>query len=358
MTEFPFETLVEVTRGPIVESLHAGVLAIVDSDGHLLAHLGDASYVTYLRSSSKPFQVMPLVEQGGVEKYGFSETELALMCASHSGTDEHIAVVMGIQKRLGLEESDLLCGPHPPSYEPARLAMQQRGEEPGPNRNNCSGKHTSFLVQTLMRGVTREDYINPQHPIQQTIIQTFAEMVDYPAEKIAIGVDGCSAPVFGIPMFNAALGFARLADPRHLSTQRAAACRKITHAMVSAPFMVAGPDRFDTLAMELGQGRIVSKAGAEGYQAMALMPDALYAGSPGMGIVFKVADGDVNGRVRSVVAVELLRRLGMLTDAQIESHLAHLAARPVTNWRGIVVGEIRPAFDLDLDRVLAAPAGN
>lgn len=348
MTDYPFETLVEVTRGAIVESLHVGALAVVDSSGRLVASLGDPNYVTYLRSSSKPLQVLPFVEMGGVERYAVSETELALMCASHAGTDEHIRVVTQLQARLGLSEEDLLCGPQPPSDDATRSAMQARGETPGPNRNNCSGKHTGFLAHALLRGLSKADYINPSHPVQERIIGAFAEMADYPVEKIHIGVDGCSAPVFAVPLVNAALAFARLADPRGLSAQRAAACRKITHAMMSQPFMVAGPQRFDTLVMEIGQGKILSKGGAEGYQALALMPNALYAGSPGMGVTYKVADGDVNGRVRSVVAIELLHRLGLLSQAQIDTTLAHLAARPVKNWRGLTVGELRPAFDLDL----------
>jgi L-asparaginase II len=213
MQNFPFETLVEVTRGDIVESLHAGALAVVDSSGRLLASLGDAQYVTYLRSSSKPLQVLPFVDLGGVEKYHVSETELALMCASHAGTDEHIRVVTALQARLGIQESDLLCGPQPSSDEATRQAMQARGEEPGPNRNNCSGKHTGFLAHALLRDLSKADYINPQHPVQELVIATFAEMAGYPREQIHIGVDGCSAPVFGLPIYNGALAFARLADP-------------------------------------------------------------------------------------------------------------------------------------------------
>ncbi len=348
MSDFPFEKLVEVTRGPLVESIHYGALAVVDAQGRLVASLGDPNFVTYLRSSSKPMQVLPFIERGGAEKFGLTDAEVALLCASHSGTDEHVAAVEGIQAKLGIHESDLLCGPQPSSHAPTAKAMLLRGEEPGPNRNNCSGKHTGFLAHALLRGFSKEDYINPHHPVQQTVIQTFAEMTGYPADQIAIGVDGCSAPVFAVPLYNAALGFARLADPSGLPEARAAACRKITHAMTATPFMVAGPGRFDTIIMEIGQGKIVSKGGAEGYQALAILPGALGPDSPALGITYKVVDGDVNGRARPVIAVELLRRLGLLNDEQIKASLAQLAARPVNNWRGLEVGEIRPAFELKL----------
>jgi L-asparaginase II len=313
----------------------------------LVASIGDPYLVTYLRSSSKPLQLLPLLEMGGIEAFHLTDKEIALMCASHSGTDEHYETVSALQAKIGISESDLLCGIHAPTHEATAAAMRQRGEEFTSNRHNCSGKHTGFLAQAVLRGFSKEDYINPAHPVQQTVIQTFAEMIEFPREKIAVGVDGCSAPVFGVPLYNAALGFARLCDPAGLTPSRAEACRNVTRSMSSYPFMVAGPERFDTLAMEIGGGKFITKGGAEGYQALGLLPGALGPGSPALGITFKVADGDLTGRARPVVGVEVLRQLGLLTDAQISDRLAHLAARPVTNWRGFQVGEMMPAFTLN-----------
>ena len=347
MPSSPYAPLVEVTRGPVVESVHSGALAVVDAHGKLIASAGDPNLVTYLRSSSKPLQVLPLLERGGVQAFNLSDKEIALMCASHSGTDEHYATVTALQAKIGISESDLLCGVHAPTHTATAEAMRQRGEVFTANRHNCSGKHTGFLAHAVLRGETKEDYINPNHPIQRTITQTFAEMIEFPREKIAIGVDGCSAPVFAVPLFNAALGFARLCNPTELAPARAKACQTITRAMTAYPFMVAGPERFDTLAMEIGDGRFICKGGAEGYQAIGILPGALGPGSPALGITYKVADGDVNGRARPVIGVEILRQLGLVTAADIAGPLAHLAARPVTNWREIKVGEMRPVFHLD-----------
>jgi len=180
------------------------------------------------------------------------------------------------------------------------------------------------------------------------VLKTFAAMIDYPVEKIIVGIDGCSAPVFGVPLYNGALGFARLCDPQNLPQNRAAACRQVTRAMTSHPVMVAGPGRFDTLVMELGQGRFISKGGAEGYQAIGILPGAIASGSPALGIAIKIADGDRSGRARPVVATEMLHRLDLLSEEQIRSQLAHLAARPVTNWRNLEVGLMRPTFAFDL----------
>ena len=347
MNSFPYAPLVEVTRGALVESVHLGALAVVDSHGRLLFSLGDPQLVTFLRSSSKPFQVLPLIESGAEQAFDLQDHEIAIMCASHSGTDEHLQVIQSLQARIGLAESDLICGTHPPLHAPTAEAMRLRGEAPGPNRHNCSGKHTGFLAYSLLHGLPKKDYIDPQKPLQQKVLQAFAEMIDYPREKIAIGIDGCSAPVFAAPLYHAAYGFARLADPHALAPERAAACRRVTGAMMAAPFMVAGPERFDSMVMIAADGKVIAKTGAEGYQGIAIMPGSLDKDSPGIGIAYKVIDGDLPGRARPVIGVEILRSLGVLSQEKIQQHLAALASRPVTNWRGIEVGEMRPAFSLE-----------
>jgi L-asparaginase II len=350
MTYPNYLPLVEITRGPIVESIHCGAIAVVDKNGRVLAGVGDPEIVTYPRSTTKPIQALPFVELGGPQHFGLTERELAILCASHTGTDDHFNVVSSIQAKIGVTEDDLLCGVHDPSDKPTAIAMRQRGDAPTPNRHNCSGKHTGMLAQAILRGLSKEEYIDPQHPVQQLIIKVFSEMTDMPVEQIGIGIDGCSAPVFALPLRNLAMAFARLGDPSELSPERAAACRQITHAMMTHPDMVAGPGRFDTIAMSLLEGRMFAKGGAEGYQGIGLLPGALGPGSPALGISFKIADGDQTGRARDVVAIEILRQLGLLSQAQIAEHLAEKAPRPNTNWRQFVVGEIRPSFELKLER--------
>ena len=345
-----FQPLVELTRGPLVESIHFGAVTVADGQGRLVAHYGDPQAWANLRSSAKPFQALSMVEDGAADVFGLSEREIAIACASHSGTEDHVAVLTGMQAKIGVSEADLLCGVHNPMDKPTAIAMSKRGEAPTPNRHNCSGKHTGMLAQAALRGLSKEEYIDPQHPVQQLILQTFAEMTDMPVGQIGIGIDGCSAPVFALPLRNMALAFARLADPAGLAPSRADACRQITRAMMAHPDMVAGPGRFDTLVMGLLSGRAFAKGGAEGYQGMGLMPGALGPGSPALGIAFKIADGDPSDRARNVVSIEILRQLGLLSPEQIADGLADLAARPNTNWRKIVVGEIRPCFDLHLER--------
>lgn len=340
------QPLIEVARGQTVESVHFGALAVVDSDNNLRAGCGNVDFVAYLRSAAKPFQALPLIEEGGADAFGFNEREIAITCASHSGSDEHVAVIAAMQKKIGVRESDLLCGSHPLIFhEPTRLALIRRNQEPTPNRHNCSGKHTGMLARAVYEKLPLENYIDLQHPLQEGNLRAFAEMSDVALEDIAVGIDGCSAPVFAVPLRNAALAYARLSQPEALSPPRAAACRRIFRAMTAHPDLVAGPGRFDTLFMQHAGGKIVSKMGAEGFQALGLLPGVLSADAPGVGVAIKIIDGDTSGRAAATVAVEVLRQLGVL-PLDAPAGLEKFYPRAVLNWRKLVAGEIRPVFTL------------
>jgi len=342
-----YAPLVEYTRGGIVESVHQGAIAVVDTQGRLVASAGDPTLVTFLRSSAKPFQTLPLIESGAAEAFGLPTREIAFTCASHLGMDMHAEAAASIQARIGASESDLLCGTHevPDPATARRLILA--GQEPTPNRHNCSGKHSGMLVQARHRDLPLADYVNPRHPIQQTILATFAEMVGLAPDQVVVGTDGCSAPNFAVPLVNAALAFARLADPSGLPPRRANALRTVFYAMTAYPEMVRGPGGFDTEVMRRRPGLLVTKGGAEGYQGMGLVPGALGAGSPALGVALKVADGAA--RAVPLVALEVLRQLGLLGEADF-AVLAEFGFAPreaVHNQRGLVVGEARPAFSLD-----------
>ena len=341
-----YQPIVEVTRGTIVESVHFGAVALVDAYGRMIASHGDADSVSFLRSSSKPIQLLPLIEQGGADIYQLSEKEIAVMCASHGGTPDHVKTVESIQAKINITHEDLLCGSHFPHDETASLEMHKRGESPTENQNNCSGKHTGMLALGLLNSLSVEDYINPSHPIQQTILKTFAEMCGLNPAQIELGVDGCSAPVFAVSLKSAGRSFARLCDPQGLTEQRANACRRITQAMTSNPEMVAGPGRFDTLLMKAAGGKVVSKSGAEGYLLMGVMPGILDPKNPGLGIAIKIADGDPSGRARAVTALEILSEMCILSEEELQE-LSDFGSQPIKNWRGIEVGQLRSTLKLD-----------
>lgn len=342
-----YRPILELTRGGIRESVHFGSMAIVDSHGNLIFSHADPALITFLRSSAKPFQAIPLIENGGPEHWMLSKKEIAIMCASHAGTDDHAATIASIQTKINVGEPDLLCGSHPPIDEETTFKLRAQGAEPTQNRHNCSGKHTGMLALARMLDLPIENYINPEHPIQKRIHQTFSEMCQVDPNTITLGTDGCSAPNFAISLKNTALGFARLCDPHNLPTKRTEACQRITDAMSSHPDMVSGPGRFDTRLMEVAQGNIISKGGAEGYLCLGIKPGVIRPHSPGIGIAIKIADGDPKGRARAAVAMEVLTQLGALSAPQAQD-LANFGPRlEVRNWRDIIVGESRPLFTLD-----------
>ncbi len=358
-----YQPVFELWRGQALESVHTGAIAVVASDGQLAASCGGTASVTFLRSSAKPFQAMPFLEHGGQAAYNLTPREIALICASHSGTDEHVAAVQALQARIGIRESDLLCGIHKPYHTGTVEAMLARGEEPTPNRNNCSGKHTGMLAYVRLKDLPVQAtagapaYIDPHHPIQKEIVQALAEMCGLPVDQVVVGIDGCSAPTFAVPLYNAAWGYARLVEPAGLPPTRTEACQTITQAMTVNPEMVGGPDSFDTHLMQATGGRILCKGGAEGFQALGLRPGARGPNSPGLGIAFKIADGDLAGHsrpqgdpfghIRPAVTLEILRQLGAISAAELASLADYGPGFPLYNWRKWVVGQGRPCFELE-----------
>lgn len=346
MNAAAYSPVYEISRGGHPESLHHGAMAAVDASGALLASYGDVNASPFLRSSAKPFQALPFVEAGGVEHYGLTARELALVCASHSGTPEHLDVLAGILEKAGLDAAAMQCGVHPPLDAASAEALSQSGGAPDPRHNNCSGKHSGMLAFAKLRGWPLDDYLDPKHPLQQVILQAVAEMCDVAVEQIALGTDGCSAPNFALPLRHAALGLARLVDPSGLPPGRAKACDQIFRAMTGHPDMVAGTGRFDTRLMQVTGGRILSKGGAEGYQAFAVRGGASGAGSGGMGVAIKIADGDARGWARPAVALEALRQLDVLSVDALAQLSEFGPGRSVRNVRDLEVGQGRPIFEL------------
>ena len=337
---FMTEPLVEVYRGGCVESEHRGAIAVVDAAGKVIAHAGDVNLVSYLRSSAKPFQLLPLIESGGADRLGFTAAELAIMAGSHSGEPRHVAAVQSILNKIGLSAEALQCGIHLPFNAESARALREAGQEPTVLYNNCSGKHAGMLAQAVDRGLSTDDYLNPQHPVQVTIRQRLAELGDIAVDDVTVGVDGCSAPCFAMPLRASALAFARLADVSNQPQQ--AGLARVAQVMMAHPEMVAGEGRLDTDLMRAVPGRVVSKGGAEGYHGMGILrPDG-----SALGVAIKIADGD-GRRGGHPVVIEILRQLGVLDDEAL-AKLQSYHTWKVTNHRGLEVGEVRAKFKLRL----------
>ena len=341
-------SLIEVWRGPIVESRHRGHLTAVDGMGNTIAGLGLPETVTYVRSSGKPFQAIPVIVSGAADRFGFTEREIAIACGSHSGEAIHVDTVRSMLAKIGLDESALKCGVHEPfSAEVAReLALKQK--PPNVLQNNCSGKHAAMLALAVHVGAPTGSYDDRGSPVQQAIAKTVAEFSDIPVDQMAIGVDGCGVPVFGVPVRDMALMYARLVSPsRSFDDATRTACRRIIKAMINFPEMVGGAkDRLDTELIKAGQGRLISKIGAEGVYTVGVLPSAEWPN--GLGVALKIEDGD-DHRARPPAVIEALRQLNVLAKSELIA-LASYAPTIIRNRRGERVGEVRAAFTLEINR--------
>jgi L-asparaginase II len=342
-------SLVEVWRGPIVESRHRGHLTAVDGSGDTIAALGLPETVTYVRSSGKPFQAIPLIVSGAADRFGFTEQEIAIACGSHSGESIHVDTVRSMLGKIGLDESALKCGVHEPFSAEVARELARKQELPNVLQNNCSGKHAAMLALALHVGAATESYDDRRNPVQQMIATTFADFSGIPLPQIAVGVDGCGVPVFGVPVRAMALMYARLVAPESFDAGTRDACKRIIRAMIDFPEMVGGSkDRLDTELIKAGAGRLISKIGAEGVYTVGVLPSAEWPN--GLGLALKIEDGD-DHRARPPAVIEALRQLRVLTESQLMA-LASYAPTIIRNRRGERVGEARAAFTLGIKRAV------
>ncbi len=337
--------LVEIIRGSMVDSLHRGFIAVVDSQGQPLAKLGDIETSTWYRSAAKPFQTIPIIASGAAAHWNLSPKELAVITASHSGENIHLETVNSILNKISLNEADLLCGVHAPFDETAASQLKAEGRFPDQRHNNCSGKHSGMLAFAKFLGQSTTNYISPSHPIQQQILKVVAEFAELSTGEVTIAIDGCSAPVFGASISVMARSYARLVGARftNIASQLATAAEQVVEAMTEFPELVGGSlGRLDTDLMRATRGQIVSKVGAEGVQLLGVKPCRQYP--YGLGIAIKIEDGDTR-RARDPVVIETLRQLGVLNDDEL-AMLSAYNDKAVYNHRQIQVGEIRTCFKL------------
>jgi L-asparaginase II len=325
--------LVEITRGALVESVHRGSVAVVDAKGRVVFAEGDVTSLVYPRSALKPVQAFPLAASGALDQFGLGDEELALACASHSGAPMHTERVAHWLARVGCSESDLACGPHAPTDRATDHALIRAGERPCRLHNNCSGKHTGFVTQAKHIGAPIRGYEHPDHPVQQRELSGLRELSNYDGE-IAVGVDGCAAPNFALPLTALAAALAKLGAPDDLAAAEADAARAVCRAMAAHPELIAGVGRPNTAMIRDTAGGGLAKTGAEGVYA-AIIPKR------GLGIALKIDDGA--GRAAETAMAAILVQAGLASG---ESDTARLAKGAVKNTRGDIVGERRAAAAL------------
>ncbi len=323
--------LVEVTRGPLVESRHRGSVSVVDSEGAAVLSIGDVDRRVFPRSAVKALQALPLLERGIADKYGLTDEEIALACASHSGEPDHVRVASSMLAKAGQDAGCLECGTHWPMGEVANRALAAEGGAPNALHNNCSGKHAGFICLACGTGEDPKGYVSAHHPVQRMVREALEDITGACHTMEKSGIDGCSIPTYAIPLPSLAFGFAKFGSGAHLPSETKAAAERIRKAVAAHPFMVAGTGRFDTKLMEILKERVFVKVGAEGVYC-ASFPEL------GYGVALKADDGHV--RAAEIMMAGLVLRFLPLNDQ--ERIAVEALARPVfKNWNGLEVGSMR-----------------
>jgi L-asparaginase II len=330
------EILVKVYRGKGLESVHHGTVAVVNAQGEITHYVGDPEFPTQARSEAKPFQMIPLLRTGAADHYGFNDRQLAIMCGSHTGTEEHVEVVNNNLSAAGLDESYLKCGTHTPIHYVIENKLPRDGEVFSPLQHNCSGKHSGFLALTQYLEEDPSGYLDPGSRTQQLVLDAVSEMYDYPRDKITIGIDGCSAPVFGMPLKQAAVAFVGLANQITDDPTLQMILGRIKKAMTAYPEMVSGPGRFDLALAKTFPGNVVNKVGAEGIEGVGFS-------DPPIGIAVKILDGNV--RALYPALIEVLKQLHLLDNVDM-THLQPFVNPDVKNHAGLVAAGIHADFKL------------
>lgn len=328
--------LVEVTRSGLVESVHAGSIAVTDAKGEILAYFGEVEQSVFMRSAEKPLQALPVLEFGVANRFKFSESEIAVICGSHSGQKFHIEAVLSILEKIGLDEGALKCAARYPLHRKSSNELILEGKKPGPVHNPCSGKHAGMLALSVFFGYSIEDYYEVDHPVQKIMLESISYLAEVTEDDIMIGIDGCGVPVHGIPLKNMALCFAKLTNPKNLPTERGIAAQRIVKAMRNHPEMVAGDKRLCTALIQSTKN-IIAKVGAEGVYCAAI-PDK------NIGIAIKIDDG--GDRALSPVVIEVLNQLDMLDKNELKL-LADYHYPPVMTHQKEVIGAVMPVFGLN-----------
>jgi L-asparaginase II len=303
--------LATVTRGGETDSVHFGMACLVDADGRVLWSLGDPGTRAFFRSSAKPLQALPLFDSGAADALGLDDSDLAVICGSHSGGAEPVRQVRAILSKCGLDEKHLACGDG--------VADQ------------CSGKHAGMLAGCRHLGLPLEGYLDADHPWQRGVLDTLATRCCLGTDEITLALDGCSAPTFGLPLYNMALGFARMGRDASNPGAESQGPARLFRAMVAGFIHTGEPDM---RAFEAGGATPVTKGGANGLHCAALP-------SLGLGFALKISDG--SSAARWPVFTGALQRTGLVRP-EIAALMRTILWPPATSRRGEPTGEIRLAF--------------
>ncbi len=322
------ELMVVATRADLVEAVHPVSVAIVDTAGQLIGQAGNPALATYWRSAAKPFQLMPLVADGGVARFGLDPAMLALACGSHNAESIHREVGARWLAAIGASEAELACGGHPSLWPALADAMVHDDVVPTPLWSNCSGKHAALLALARLHDWGTSGYEDRSHPVQERVADAIARWSGITGAQLRWGIDGCTAAAVALPLQAMATAYARFGSADDASA------RAIRDAMMGEPYLVAGAERLDTALMEAWPQRVLSKIGAEGVYSAALP-------TLGIGLSLKIHDGDMRAAALALIAVlqAVVARRGAGEAWPLDT-LAQWERPAIRNTRGVTTGHL------------------
>jgi L-asparaginase II len=342
-------------RGGIVENRHAVHAAVVDATGKLLYTVGDSSRMTLARSAAKPAQALAIIETGAFDQFDFDQPDLALMCASNSSEERHIARARQMLSKAGVSESDLRCGGHTPLSDAVNSAWIKSDFTPTAVCSNCSGKHAGMLAGAKALGADTKDYYKPDHPLQVHVRQVVDEVTGVGPDEAAWGLDGCNLPAPAFPLHYLARMYAKFADAGNEERHTAADCdpsermdsmARIFNAMTTYPELVAGEGRFCTVLMGAFEGTLFGKLGADGCYGIGIREcgQTKQLGAHGaIGIAVKIEDGNVSILYSAVM--EILDQL-QIGNEFMRGALDKFHRPEIINTVGAVTGQVSPEFKI------------
>ncbi|MFI5255116.1 MAG: asparaginase [Candidatus Limnocylindrales bacterium] len=348
----PPPVLVEVRRGPVVESRHRGHVVQVGASGLIEQVVGDPGVVVSLRSAVKPFALAALVESGAADALHLTAPELAVMASSHHGEDLHVRTLQAVFRRAGMSQSLLACGSAGAPLDALTAARLARdGEKPGAIRHMCSGFHAASLLLAHHAGWPVEDYWHPDHPSQVAVRAVLGRVFGVRPAALVTAGDDCGVLTYAFPLVDVAHAFALLADPVGAARDAtraslAPALTRIRDAMVEAPELVGGSrGSLSTSLMRARPGTLVAKSGAEALQGVGILPGARGKGSSAAGMAVSIEDGDERGRALGPVTIDALGQVGVF-DEKFMRQLGKVHLPPSTDAHGEVVVETVVSYQL------------
>jgi L-asparaginase II len=303
----------ELVRDGHVESVHHGIVAVVDSAGELLLERGDSRIAAYPRSTLKPLQTLALLGTG----VDLTPLEIALSTASHCGSIAHRDAIEAFLQRHGLGPESLQCPVDWPLGASERADMLATQGAPSRLAMNCSGKHAGFLAATRHSGWDEATYLEATHPLQRAILETIET---WSGESAAFSsTDGCGAPLHALSTRGLARAIASVA------AGKTPGARSLLDAVSAHAWALDGQGRANTITIQTIGG--IAKIGAEGLVVIGT-PD-------GVAVAVKIIDGSM--RATTPVALEALVRVGAIESTQRDRILEGMAD-PVMGGDRIIGG--------------------